>query len=743
MASQGQHKSVREELQSALNKISNRDLLSIARFELSKDSAENHRSPCFRRGGRDNRSEQKVLLMNKGQMSEFIFDVRDKKAYDKFSFMLQFKDDFFAHFHPHAWGNDITRMKDVVRNMTGTMADSEVMKQVRKKSQNIDTPHTHPFDATRWYIKPLMEAEKAAPQQLYLTRERGLEKDTIKSVGNNVYAISDLLKFKAPNDTKLKEITTIIDRLHIPADTKELTMSFIRSIDDNYTHFNKFKFEYNILDQLQKKELPSSALQPLNDFLSTCSIFEINRSEDSTHKKATKVAEFEKLLENILQNNGIPEASGLAAAYANAFHECFFEKELQTYLNHMENCLPESYIEDTTEHILAQLNELSNHTPVTDEDKSMAINFISNIHANNLKDALSYQKSFTNSFKCLSPEGIYHFNPEYKPISAIRKNIIDSLAALRQQPILKAAADIRNLLKNNMYKKINIGFGIQDLKTKQIKGFEVKCVNRAIKVNVSGSDIFNYFVPFGQTDPQKVKQCYVFESSIDAMSYLELQKQKGQPIDLNNTLLISCCGVPKSKHMTIIQDTYPEAVVHLCLDRDFAGKQASITACCKLQGLEASFTVTQFHDEMTPIPENEKWDQDKYPKKGRSVDPVTGKPVYKQRVNDQYDIKVKGELNGTPYNKCESFMASEISVQAFHERFPEVNKVVRYHIPTISHKGMVGKLELGGHEAIIPTKDWNEMLVAPKEIEKLNREFYQDRMAKRQQEKTQVTAIKI
>ena len=289
-----------------------------------------------------------------------------------------------------------------------------------------------------------------------------------------------------------------------------------------------------------------------------------------------------------------------------------------------------------------------------------------------------------------------------------------------------------------MYKKINIGFAAKDLETNEIRGFEVKCVNREVKVNVSGSDMFNHFVSFGQTDPQKVNQIYVFESSIDAISYLDIQLQKGTPIDLSNTMLVSCCGVPKSRHMSILKERYPDADIHLCLDRDFAGKKASIAACCKLQDLSVTFTLTQYHDENIPIPEKERWDENKYPKKGREVDPVTGALIFKQRVNDQYDIRVSGTLNGEPYNKCESFLTDEISVKNFHERFPEVKKVVQYHIPTISQRGMVGKLEYGGYEANIPTKDWNEMVVAPKEIEKLNREFNQARMAKKQQDKAPV-----
>lgn len=736
---------IREELKLALDKIDFMNIITDAGFVYSEDSNEKHRSPCFRKGGIKDRSEEKILLMNKGTASEFIFDLREDKGYDKFSFMLRYKDEFFNKYGAHPWGNDFSRMKDVVRNMTNSRTTDEIPQNRLNKEQISIAPSSKPFDPYRWFIKPLMESPKASAQQLYLMRDRGISKQTLLALNKDILAISDMLKFKAPNGKKTKEISDLLEKVvEIPNNKKEMTMSFIRSMDNIDTHFNLSYFNQNIIEPLKKIGISIEMLQPLIDFPKSCNIFEMNRTDDTTKQKELKIIAFREIISELLQKAGLQDINTKIEKYCSDFKYCFFETQLQKELINIESCLPEEYIDNTNKFIYQQIEELRNYTLVTDMDHAKAMNFISNIFIHNLQDNKRLQKEFNDAFKCLTPEKIYNFSPEYQPISKIRGNIVNAISALRQQPVLKTAAEIRNMVKNPMYRKINIAFAAKDLdRNGDIKGFEVKSINRAVKINVSGSDFANYFVTLGQQDPSKVKHVYVFESSIDSLSFIDLQNQKGKSINLDNTVLISCSGVPKSKHMSIIADKYSGASIHLCLDRDFAGKQASIAANCRLQDLSTAFAVTKKREDITSIPDSEKWNYDKYPKKGRIIDPQTGAVYYREIINEQYDLTVKGNIDDKPFNKTVSFLTDEISVQSFHERFPEVKKVVQYHIPTIAYTGQVGKIELGGKEVRIPTKDWNEMVTAPKTIEKMNREFVQNRINQREvQKESQDTAYK-
>lgn len=732
----GPHMTMRQELQSSLDKINFRDLLSIAGYTYSEDSGENHRSPCFRLGGRKDRSEEKMLLMNKGTSKEFLYDLRENKAYDKLSFMFKYSNEFFTRFSPHAWGNDFTRMKDVVRNMAGNFSDSDIIKKSRTNLQNDAVRVAQPFVPARWFTKPLMEVNSAMSQQRYLMRERGLSKETLKAMGPNLLAISDLLKYKAPNGRRTKEISDMLDKVaELTPNKREMIMSFIRSMDNIDTHFNMSYFEQNVAEPMKKEGLTEEAIKPLRDYAASCSVFEMNRVEDTVDMKNNKVAEFKTLVEAALKANGIDDAENKAIAFSYCFNSCFFERQLETYLVNMESCLPESYIENTQKFIneqLAALKELPN-TSVSDMDFSTAMNFVQNISYYNIRDSKSYEAAFRKAFKCLTPVGIYNFSPEYAPISKIRGQIVQALAMLRQHPVLFAANEVRRKVKNPMYKQINIAFPVRDLVSKEVKGYEVKCINRAVKINVPGSNLFDYFVTLGQQDVSKVKHCYLFESSIDAMSFLELEAQKGHPIDLSNTVLISCCGVPKSKHMSIIKEHYPTASIHLCLDRDFAGKKASILANCQFQGLQARITIAGRHEEVVKLAASDKWDEKKYPAKDRYTDSTTGDLMFKSQVADAYEINVQGEINGKEFNKSITLSAGEFGVRAFHEQFPEVKKVVQYHIPIINYVTQIGKLELGGTEFVKEIKDWNEMLTVPKEAEKLNREFMKNLLAQKNQ----------
>ena len=69
-------------------------------------------------------------------------------------------------------------------------------------------------------------------------------------------------------------------------------------------------------------------------------------------------------------------------------------------------------------------------------------------------------------------------------------------------------------------------------------------------------------------DPQLVKNVYLFESAIDAMSYYELNKDK---IDLTNTVLSSVGGYVSDNQIKNANNTYPHAAFHSGFDNDLNG----------------------------------------------------------------------------------------------------------------------------------------------------------------------------
>lgn len=101
-----------------------------------------------------------------------------------------------------------------------------------------------------------------------------------------------------------------------------------------------------------------------------------------------------------------------------------------------------------------------------------------------------------------------------------------------------------------------------------------KGINACMKfgINLEGSHSDYRFHYDGMS-----KELYVFESPIDLMSYITLH-----PVDWQSHSYIACCGL-SSIPLFHYSETHKEINhIHLCLDHDIAGEEASSKLLCEL-----------------------------------------------------------------------------------------------------------------------------------------------------------------
>ena len=87
--------------------------------------------------------------------------------------------------------------------------------------------------------------------------------------------------------------------------------------------------------------------------------------------------------------------------------------------------------------------------------------------------------------------------------------------------------------------------------------------------------------------PETVKNIYLFESALDAMSYYELHKSK---VSLQDSVFASIGGYVSPKQITGIVEHYANAKVHTGFDSDANGHLYDIKVACLLAGKELQIT---------------------------------------------------------------------------------------------------------------------------------------------------------
>lgn len=91
------------------------------------------------------------------------------------------------------------------------------------------------------------------------------------------------------------------------------------------------------------------------------------------------------------------------------------------------------------------------------------------------------------------------------------------------------------------------------------------------------------------TNPQSVKDVFMFNSAIDAMSFYETHKNA---IDLNNTALISVGSLARESQILGIAERFPDAHIHTAFNNTLLGKLSDITVVAAASIGEVKFEAT-------------------------------------------------------------------------------------------------------------------------------------------------------
>ncbi len=91
------------------------------------------------------------------------------------------------------------------------------------------------------------------------------------------------------------------------------------------------------------------------------------------------------------------------------------------------------------------------------------------------------------------------------------------------------------------------------------------------------------------TNPQSVKDVFMFNSAVDAMSFYETHKNA---IDLNNTALISVGSLARESQILGIAERFPDAHIHTAFNNTLLGKLSDITVVAAASIGEVKFEAT-------------------------------------------------------------------------------------------------------------------------------------------------------
>lgn len=120
----------------------------------------------------------------------------------------------------------------------------------------------------------------------------------------------------------------------------------------------------------------------------------------------------------------------------------------------------------------------------------------------------------------------------------------------------------------SQHKFSNIGFPYRELgvESGQITNFEMK--NYGFSGMAEGGDKTNSAWAATFDIDKYIKNVFIFESAIDAMSFYDLYQQK---INFGHSCFCSVGGYITNSQITRILKTYPRAQIHTCFDNDLAG----------------------------------------------------------------------------------------------------------------------------------------------------------------------------
>lgn len=185
-------------------------------------------------------------------------------------------------------------------------------------------------------------------------------------------------------------------------------------------------------------------------------------------------------------------------------------------------------------------------------------------------DTSTEQRSFTLS------------NYDICPLNADGLAFLKNSRHISESTILKFSPYIRSCLnlKNEKFRTYNIAFPYQIPGTDNVCNFELR--NYKYKGHAEGGNksTASWVADFSGSH-LLTQDVFLFESSIDAMSYAELFESK---INFNLAAFVSLGGSIAIGQIIRLRDHFPNARFHGCFDNDLQGHMYDIKVACILEG---------------------------------------------------------------------------------------------------------------------------------------------------------------
>ncbi|MCM1491466.1 MAG: DUF3991 and toprim domain-containing protein [Muribaculum sp.] len=141
-------------------------------------------------------------------------------------------------------------------------------------------------------------------------------------------------------------------------------------------------------------------------------------------------------------------------------------------------------------------------------------------------------------------------------------------------------------LNNKSYDGYNIGFPYINPTTMQLSGYEIRG-NKGYKSKAAGTDSSHsaWIAEFPRDAPHNIRNVYFFESSVDALSFYQINRTKLMSMPF---ALVSVGGAFNPKLADDVMNRFPAAKAWDCFDNDLAGNIYSANLIKAVDKIELS-----------------------------------------------------------------------------------------------------------------------------------------------------------
>ncbi len=260
---------------------------------------------------------------------------------------------------------------------------------------------------------------------------------------------------------------------------------------------------------------------------------------------------------------------------------------------------------------------------------------------------------------------------------------------------------------------VNIGFPLYRLGEDTPCGFEIK--NVSFKRTAPGSDVSNGMWSATRAELKDVKRILFFESAIDAISYVSVDRLrakalgKERTVNLDTDMLVSCSGGPKIGQIVALKRACPNAQAVAAFDLDTAGHKHDII----LNNIWTNQTIRTnkmnkreellIPKDMVSTPEGEQRQKELRKEGWSRYDRIDGSVLMYKYTPACYEVKMDDKTAIIP--------ADELTLPKL------ANSLKGYKIGIEREKPMRGEYfkVIEGNQVTVPIKDWNDRAVADKQ----------------------------